>query len=627
MSVLSIIGNPNSGKTTLFNHLTGENERVGNRMGVTIEPKYGKYLKDKSVTLVDLPGTYSLQSTSKDQKVVQDYLQNTPPTTIINVVDGRNLVRHLFLSLSLYDLNVPTVIAINFSDQLKKQGVTIDAKKLSQYLGVEIVLVSANNGDNTDRLILCALNAVKPKKPTTLTGALSSSQIYAFLQEIVSECTLTTKTKSSNLPNKIDDILCSRVWGFLLFFIIIFVVYYLSQTVGGWIGGFIQDFFEIFSNNTATTLSNLNAPIFLVSLVRAVFNGVGIVLSFMPQILILFLLLGIMEETGYTSRVAFIFDRIFRQIGLGGKSVIPLVLSCGCTVTGLMTTRTIDGEDERVSTLILTPFMPCGAKMAVFSYVSSMLFNGNPLITVSIFFLSTFSVCVGGMILQKFSFMQNNESTFVLEIPPLKLPNPKIIFSVVWEKAKDFIVKAGTIILGMSVIVWFLSSFGVNGYTNGKITDSFIYYIGNSIKYLFYPLGFCSYQTSIAVLTGFMAKEGVIQVLSTLTSDLSSLFLTPFSAYGFLAFLTLSPPCIASLAVAKKELNGKDFVFMLVFQTLFAYIIALVINFLGLIFYGFSYLIFGLIVGIIVLISVVLVIKSSLSCKNCANCKRGCVKR
>ncbi|MBE7087280.1 MAG: ferrous iron transporter B [Clostridiales bacterium] len=628
MISLALVGNPNSGKTSLYNYLTGENQTTGNRTGVTTSKVEGSCKMDKAVKIIDLPGAYSLEGWTKDQIEVSNYFKRNTPTAIINVVDGTNLIRNLYLSLTLLKLKIPMVIAINFLDVLKKRGIEVDAEKLSQKLGVNVVCISVLKQKNLDTLVKTALSASNIHPTPKLSKLTSPPEIYAFLEAVVGECITKRKDKSILTLNKIDEFLCGKVSGFLLFFAIIFVIYYASYYLGGFLGGYVHSFFDMIKINTVIALNKINATSLLISLVTTIFEGVGTVLSFLPQILVLFFILGVLEESGYTSRVAFIFDRLFRSIGLGGKSVIPLVLSCGCTVTGLMTTRTIDDESDRITSLILTPFMPCGAKMAVYGYLAYAVFGGNPFISISLFSLSTLSVFVCGFLLKKFKIFAPKTELFILEIPALKLPAIKNVINLLWEKTKDFIVKAGTVIFSATVLLWFLMNFGISGYTPNDITKSFIYGFGNAIKVVFYPLGFCNYQTSIAILSSFVAKESVVQVLTVLTTDVSGLFVTKFSAYSFLAFITLSPPCVASLAVAKRELGTKNFLFMLVFQTLYAYTVSMLINFIGLIFSGYSCLIFGLIIVILLLIAVILPIKVIFRCKNCGSCdKRWCKLR
>ncbi len=622
MSKIALIGNPNCGKTTLFNILTGSHQRVGNRTGVTTEGVKSRYTKNKSVEIIDLPGLYSITTTSKDELAVSDYLKNTPPDVIINIVDGTNLERNLYLTTEILKLGIPTVLAVNMIDDLEKNGVSFNTETLSKELNVPVVPISALKNKNVNLLIDTALSNKSKPKPMFFTNSEreNTSKLYEKIAKIAASCVNIKTTRAQRFTLKADNILTNKYLGLPIFFVIMCLVYFLSFSIGGLFSGGISAFFNRYSINSQNALGNVGAPNWLSELVTAIINGVGSVMEFMPQILVLFLLLALLEESGYTSRVAFNLDRLFRVFGLGGKSVIPLILSCGCTVSGLMATRTIENEKERIATIMLVPFMPCGAKFAVFGWFSYAFFDGSALVATSLFFLAIFCVCVFGVMLRK-SERFGGKSGFLLEMPTYRVPSLKSVFFVLWEKIKEFVVKAGTVMLAVSVLLWLLTNFGIHGYTAGNTEDSFLYYIGSAIKYLFYPLGFGNWQSAVAILSGSLAKEAVIETLGTLCENVDFLFYSKFSVYAFLAFVLISPPCLASVLQAKRELkSNKVLLFMLFFQTLSAYIVALTINLIGILFeVG---LIFVLITVIIITIFI-LSMKMLLSSKKCIACKAG----
>ncbi len=625
---IALIGNPNCGKTTLFNLLTGARQRVGNRMGVTTEKKEGKYTKDNTLKIVDLPGLYTITTLSKDEQAVSDYITKTPPDVIINILDGTNLERNLYLTSELLDLRIPIVLAVNMADDLEKNGIILNAEALSNSLGVQVVKISAKKNINIDELVsLCKtkLTIPKPLDFYNESGEDDVSKRYSLISKIVKDCVSVKRTNAQNLTEKLDAVLTHKFWGIPILILVILLTYYLSFSIGGLFSGYVSRFFTNLSKNTGVSLSKINSPQWLIGLVCAIINGVGGVMEFLPQILVLFLLLALLEESGYTSRVAFNLDKIFRFFGINGKTIIPLILACGCTVSGLMATRTIENEEDRKRAVMLVPFMPCGAKLAVFGWFSYAFFGSSPIVATSLFFLSIISVCLFGKLL-KLKNKEKTDSAFILEMPTYRMPSPKSVFFVLWEKTKEFCVKAGTVMFAVSVLLWLSTNFGFYGYTDGNSEGSFLYYIGNALKFIFIPLGFGNWQSSVAVLSGSLAKEAVIETLSVLCSDVDFLFYNNFSVYAFLAFVLLSPPCIASIMQAKRELNDrKSLAFMLIFQTLSAYIVALVINLIGFAFSFIPHLIFIFITAIIILITAVC-LKRIISVKTCAVKNGRCYK-
>ncbi len=617
---LCLIGNPNCGKTTLFNSLTGTYQKVGNWAGVTIEKKLGKYRKNKDVNIIDLPGLYSLNPTSVDEQAVLDYLNNAKPEVIINVLDGTNLERNLYLTCQLTKLNIPMVLAVNFSDQLYKNNVKINVKELEKEFNVPVIEISALKNKNLDKLISASISATK--KPNVI-----EQDEYEYVSKIITKIITEKQLKSQILTEKVDKLLLNKYLCFPIFAFIVVLIYFLSIKVGGVLGDKIKIIFNNLASNTENSLLIIGAPEWSISLIcNAVINGFASVISFLPQILVLFILLTILEESGYSARLSFVLDGIFSKFGLSGKSFIPLMVSCGCIVPGILSTKTIENKKEKVATIIASTLMPCGAKMAVFGWFSHKFFNGSALIATSLYFLSFFVALVIAFLLNRKNKKNNNE-IFLLEIPPLRAPSIKNILYVLWEKIKDFLVKAGTVVFGVSVLVWFLQNFGIKGYTDGDIESSFLYFIGNIIKYVFYPLGFGNWQASVSVISGILAKEAVIESLQLISGDISSLFSNNFAVYSFMTFVLLSPPCFASIITAKREFkNKKSFYSMLAIEIVSAYIVALLINCVGNIIKGNKSLIFYFIIAIIVLGLIISIIVLFKPCNKCKICKENCNK-
>ncbi len=614
---IALIGNPNVGKTTLFNSLTGSHQKVGNLCGVTVEKKEGRLKGEKDIIITDLPGIYSLNAKSEDEKAVLKYLQKTPPDIIINIVDGTNLERNLYLTEKLKFLSVPIILAVNMSDEMARSGIILDHAKLERDFGVKVIAISAKKKSGIDKII----NAVKTVKVAQFENQnLSDEKTFEKIEKILSDCLKKQPTKNELFTLKADRILTHKYLGFPIFALILTAVYFLSLTIGNFFGDKIGEALEkgITAIGQVKIFSQLPAVIYGL-IFDGILKGISTVLTFLPVILVLFFCLAILEESGYMARVSFLFDKVFRKIGLGGKSVIPLVLSCGCTVTGVMATRTIENKTERLATVILCPFMPCGAKMAVFAYLADKLFFGNPFIAVLAYFFGAFSVMLFGKLFAKFNLFKG-KSSFLLEIPVLRFPKVSDVIYVLFEKIKDFLIKAGTVILSVSIILWILNHFGFSGYTE-KVEESFLFNLGNGIKYIFYPLGFCSWQTSVSLLSGVLAKEAIMESLELIALDIGSLFNNAFSVFAFMAFIILSPPCIAALSQIKRELNSRKlFVMTIAFEFLAAYLTALIINVTGTIILSFPHLIF-ILIAVIILIRITVAL-SAKSCAKCEGCKR-----
>lgn len=624
----ALVGNPNCGKTTLFNALTGAHQKVGNWTGVTVQEKVGQYKKDKSIKIIDLPGAYSLTSTATDEYQTKKFLLKNPPSAIINIVDGTNLERNLSLTLELCSLNLPMVIAVNMADELEKNNVKFNAEKLSEMLGVPVICVSALKNKNVDNLMDFAKNfAKKPKNimEQSKNNGWTSQNKYEFIEQITHAVITKKSLKSELITQKVDDILLHKFFGIPIFFGVIFFVYFLSIKIGAYFGGKLSTSLSQFGVFAVQTLKNNGVSSWLISLIdQAIIGSLSGIISFLPQILVLFALMAVIEQCGYASRIAFLTDRFFRSFGLGGKSLLPMLVSCGCTVTGIMATRTIERTNERRMTIFLCPFMPCGAKTAVFAWFSSAFFDGSALVATSMYFLGVICVGVFGRILRNFKPFSERDGGFLMEMPTLRSPAIKDVFFVLVEKVKEFITKAGLIVFCVSVFLWLFKSVGVTGYVGNEIEKSFLYSAGNLLKYILYPLGVSGWQASVALISGAFAKEAVVETLNLICADAGSLFANKFSAYAFMAFILLSPPCVGSLVTAKQELGGtKWFIFMIIFQTITAYAVAIIINAVGNIFIYKKGLILSTFIGIIILISLILAIKKlgKRKCKLCKSCK------
>ncbi len=622
MKKIALIGNPNCGKTTLFNRLTGSKGKIGNWSGVTVDSKEGKLIGDKNTLLIDLPGVYSLEAFTNDEKVVPNYLSSNSVDLIVNVLDVTNLERNLRLTLELLELNVPVLVVLNMADQLKKLGGKIDVKLLAEILGVSIITISARKDKNFN-LLIDKINESSNKKLSENKFSKRLDERLDFINKTVNK-TLTVNKNGSIITEKIDDILTNKYLCFPIFFALMYACYFLSGKLGGYLSEIVSNFFAEYSGLTSASLASFGTPEWLNKLVCALINGLGTVSEFLPQVVILYLCLGLMEECGYMSRVAFFSDKFFRKIGLSGKSVICLSLSCGCTVSGIMACKTIEDGGERDRTIILTPFMPCSGKVAVFSWFSYKFFGGNPLISLSLYALSLVSVALCGLLLKNKKSNDTVENIFLLEMPPYRVPSLRNLTVIATEKIKEFIIKAGTVVFSVSIAIWALKNFGFSGYVGDEIEKSFIFFLGDKIKYIFYPLGFGSWQIAVAILSCIMAKESAVETLSALSVPIESLFANPFSVYAFLVFVLLSPPCIASISQAKKQLfDKKNFAFMLLFQTLTAYIFALIINLVGIIFYARLGLIFVSLTVIIILIIAVAFYSVFNPTAHCKGCKKG----
>ena len=673
---IALAGNPNSGKTTLFNALTGSNQFVGNWPGVTVEKKEGKIkgytTKGEEAILVDLPGVYSLSPYTLEEVVSRNYLVGEKPDAIINIIDGTNLERNLYLTTQLTELGIPVIVAVNMMDLVKKNGEELDIDRLGKDIGCKVVEISALKGEGIDQLAQRAVAIAKGNKKTepahkfegcvehaiahieeALTGhvdatmerwyavklferdekvreslhlqadllqhiendivacekemdddseSIITGERYNYIGSIIEDCYKKRVKKQMSASDKIDSIVTNRFLALPIFAVVMFLVYYIAVTkVGGpltdwtndvlfgeWIIPGAQSFFE--SIGCAEWLTGL--------LVDGVISGVGAVLGFVPQMLVLFLLLAFLEGCGYMARIAFIMDRVFRKFGLSGKSFIPMLIGTGCGVPGVMASRTIENDRDRKMTIMTTTFIPCGAKLPIIALIAGALFDDAPWVAPSAYFVGIAAIICSGIILKKTKMFAGDPAPFVMELPAYHIPTVGNVLRSTWERGWSFIKKAGTIILLSTIFVWFAQGFGFEGGSFGMVEDmnnSILASIGSAIAWIFNPLGWGDWKAAVAAITGLVAKENVvgtfgilygfaevngdngIEIWGTLANAM-----TPVAAYSFLVFNLLCAPCFAAMGAIKREMNNtKWFWFAIGYQTLLAYVAALCIYQIG----------------------------------------------
>ena len=673
---IALAGNPNSGKTTLFNALTGSNQFVGNWPGVTVEKKEGKIkgytTKGEEAILVDLPGVYSLSPYTLEEVVSRNYLVGEKPDAIINIIDGTNLERNLYLTTQLTELGIPVIVAVNMMDLVKKNGEELDIDRLGKDIGCKVVEISALKGEGIDQLAQRAVAIAKGNKKTepahkfegcvehaiahieeALTGhvdatmerwyavklferdekvreslhlqadllqhiendivacekemdddseSIITGERYNYIGSIIEDCYKKRVKKQMSASDKIDSIVTNRFLALPIFAVVMFLVYYIAVTkVGGpltdwtndvlfseWIIPGAQSFFE--SIGCAEWLTGL--------LVDGVISGVGAVLGFVPQMLVLFLLLAFLEGCGYMARIAFIMDRVFRKFGLSGKSFIPMLIGTGCGVPGVMASRTIENDRDRKMTIMTTTFIPCGAKLPIIALIAGALFDDAPWVAPSAYFVGIAEIICSGIILKKTKMFAGDPAPFVMELPAYHIPTVGNVLRSTWERGWSFIKKAGTIILLSTIFVWFAQGFGFEGGSFGMVEDmnnSILASIGSAIAWIFNPLGWGDWKAAVAAITGLVAKENVVGTFGILYGfaevngdngieiwgSLANA-MTPVAAYSFLVFNLLCAPCFAAMGAIKREMNNtKWFWFAIGYQTLLAYVVALCIYQIG----------------------------------------------
>ena len=669
---IALAGNPNCGKTTLFNALTGSNQFVGNWPGVTVEKKEGKLKGHKDVTIMDLPGIYSLSPYTLEEVVARNYLIGERPDAIINIVDGTNIERNLYLSTQIMELGIPVVMAINMMDLVQKSGNKIHIDKLSKKLGCEVVEISALKGTGIMKAAEKAISAAQSKKKTIpvhefaqdvedaiksvenkLTGTVAEAQKrffaikliekddkiveqmksvpdvsyevkaledkfdddtesiitnerYVYISSIIGQCYTKSSTgKKLTTSDKIDRIVTNRWLALPIFAVVMWVVYYVSvTTVGTIVTDWTNDvlFGEIIPPAVESALEAVNCAAWLQGLILdGIVAGVGAVLGFVPQMLVLFLFLAFLESCGYMARVAFIMDRIFRKFGLSGKSFIPMLIGSGCGVPGVMASRTIENDRDRKMTIMTTTFVPCGAKLPIIAMIAGAFFNNSGWVATSSYFVGIAAIICSGIILKKTKMFAGEPAPFVMELPAYHWPTVGNILRSMWERGWSFIKKAGTIILLSTIVLWFLMGFGWEGGSFGmveELNNSILAKIGSAIAWIFAPLGWTKagegWKMAVAAVTGLIAKENVVATFGMLfgfaevAEDGAEIWgnlaqvMTPIAAYGFLVFNLLCAPCFAAMGAIKREMNNaKWFWFAIGYQCGLAYVVSLCIYQIG----------------------------------------------
>lgn len=575
---LVLAGNPNSGKTSLFNALTGSKQHVGNWAGVTVEKKEGLVTIGKEQhTIVDLPGIYTLDADTIEQRVTRDYILNDKPDLIINILDATNLRRNLYFTLQLREFGIPMIITLNMMDEVEKNGSKIDKEKLSKIFGVPVVGISAAKGTGIDELFKSIedFENNKIKIEPFCSGCSNCSKCksgeyrYRFIDGIIGSC---LKNGSDNKVNqttyKIDKIVLNKYFAFPIFFAIMFIVF--SITFGNLVNkasdgiNYLLD--TLLSGAVRGALHATGSPEPLISLIcNGVIPGIGTVISFLPQIAVLFFLMSALEDSGYMARAAIMTDRVFASMGLSGSSFIPLIMGFGCTVPAVMACRILPTEKDRRLTVMLTSFVSCSARLPIYALLAGVFFaRYQGAVVFSIYVLGIFVAVLAALILNKTVFKKSNTS-FVMEMPPYRMPNLRSLILHTWDKVKGFIVKAGTVLFAASVILWFLQSFTPSFALTQNADASIIAYIGRFLSPVFAPLGFGNWKAVTALISGVAAKEMVVSTFSVLTGSGGSLtalhtviahYFTPLSAYAFMAFVLLYTPCISAIATMKKEFNS-----------------------------------------------------------------------
>lgn len=680
---IALAGNPNSGKTTLFNALTGSNQFVGNWPGVTVEKKEGKLKSNKEAVIMDLPGIYSLSPYTLEEVVARNYLITERPDAILNIVDGTNLERNLYLTTQLMELGIPVVMAVNMMDVVKKSGDVIDTRKLGEKLGCAVVAVSALKGEGIEEAAGKAVKAAQAKQAvapvhefsqeveavldeieTMLDGdipeeqkrfyavklferdekiaeqmkhapdvsaviekaekdmdddseSIITNERYNYITSIIGESLKKANKEKLTTSDKIDRVVTNRWLALPIFAVVMWLVYYVSvSTVGTWATDWAND--GVFGEGwklfglvdvpgipviVENGLSAVNCAPWLQSLILdGIIAGVGAVLGFVPQMLVLFIFLAFLEACGYMARVAFIMDRIFRKFGLSGKSFIPMLIGTGCGVPGIMASRTIENDRDRKMTIMTTTFIPCGAKLPIIALIAGALFGGASWVAPSAYFVGIAAIICSGIILKKTKMFAGDPAPFVMELPAYHMPTVSNVLRSMWERGWSFIKKAGTIILLSTIFIWFTSSFGfVDGHFGmvEDLSDGLLASIGRGLAWLFVPLGWGDWKSAVAAITGLVAKENVVgtfgilygfaevaedgaEVWGTLAASM-----TAVAAYSFLVFNLLCAPCFAAMGAIKREMNNaKWFWFAIGYQTILAYAVSLCVYQFGSLFTG-----------------------------------------
>lgn len=694
MRKVTLIGNPNSGKTSLFNLLTGSNQKVGNWPGVTVDRKSGFLKIDKQIEIQDLPGVYSLSPYTSEEKVARDYLLCGQLQLIVDVLDASNLERNLYLATQLLELGFPCLLVLNMMDVVERNGNQISCDKLSYLLSVPVVSISAIKNKGIDKMVKYIQKLVHSGSPSpypiyedSFEAALSQieqlltdydlglsrrhyliklferdplvqehlelssdiiseieyisaitekiytedaesiviNQRYAYIDSICQMAQIKKDNFELKLSDKIDTIITNRFLALPIFAIIMFIVYYLSiQTIGtlgtDWANDYL--FGKLVPNTLQTVLTYLKVDFWLKSLIiDGIVAGVGAVLGFVPQLFVLFLCLGILEDIGYMSRIAFVMDRVFRKFGLSGKTFIPMLIATGCGVPAIMASRTIENEQDRKITIMTSTFMPCSAKMAIVALISGVFFPNNPIIAPSAYFIGIASIVLSGISLKKTKLLSSQASPFIMELPAYHLPHLPTVILYAYNKALSFIKKAGTVIFVLTILLWYLTSYDFR-FQPVNAQESILADIGRHFAWIFSPLGFGNWKATVATFSGLLAKETVVATFGifyqnnqmTVSPNLLwnqlRLDYSPIAAYSFLVFNLLCTPCFAAIGAIKREMNSKKWsLFAIGFQTALAYSVSFIIYQLGLYFQTGQLSFFTIIAVLLLIIASYLILR------------------
>lgn len=604
---IALVGNQNSGKTTLFNSLTGMNAKIGNWPGVTIEKKTG-IIKGTKHELIDLPGTYSLNPYTLEEEITSNYIFNEKLDLIINVIDSTSIERGLYLTSQLLELDTKVIIALNMVDLLEKKGTIIDINKLKKFLKTDIIVVSALNGDGIPELINI-INNTRIRRDKKTSKTFSNNNITNFENEILKKYNLidiiakecfVSKNTGKDFTDILDKIVLNKFLAFPIFILIMFFIYYFSVgVVGNVVTNYISNEFELITTNMISILTKHNINKIIISLIcDGIIPGVSTAISFVPQLIVLFFSISILENTGYMSRIALILDKLFRKIGLSGKSLIPFIVGLGCSVPGILSTKILENDNEKKMTTVLTPFIPCSAKLPIIALFSGYFFGEKAgLVSASLYFLSIFVIILSSFIMKKFIF-KNTSSTFISELPKYRLPNIKHVLKDVFEKVMSFIKRATTIILICSITVWFLVSFSFELEYGINIENSMLGILGKKISWIFYPvIGANSWEATVCAIQGLIAKEQVVSsmaIISGISGNSLEIgkaifetenifgFFTKSSAYAFMVFNLFSAPCFSAIFAMAKELGSiKRTIKAIAFQTTTAWLLGAIIYNIG----------------------------------------------
>ena len=581
MKNVALLGNPNVGKTTLFNSLTGSNQRVGNWAGVTVDKKEGFFNDFK---IVDLPGIYAMDTFSNEEKISKEFLENGQVDLILNIIDASNIDRNLYLTMQLKQFKKTIILAVNMIDVAEKKGVNIDYKKLEKLLNVTVVPIQASKEQGIDDIKNALKNIHNNKVDNNNYNFSSEKETYTYIENLLSQCTNKNNKATKTIKEKLDNIMLNQWLAYPIFFIIMALTF---QITFSWIGQPLSDLLDSLLNNSLVPIiENLikgTEPWFQSLIIDGIIGGVGGILVLLPIILSLFACITILEDSGYMARVAFIMDKIMRRMGLSGKAFIPMIVGFGCSVPAIMTARTLESEKDRKLTALLIPLMSCNARLPVYSIFAAVFFpNSIGLVVASLYFLGILLAFILGIIF-KHTIFKNEEEPLLIELPEYKLPSLKNLLNQLYEKTKGFLVKAGTLIFAMSIILWFLSNFNFSGMTD--VNDSILSYVGGFIAPIFKPLGFGNWQSSVSLLTGLIAKETVVSSMSVIFAGnlqiMLPLHFTTLSALSFLVFVLLYTPCITVVGTMKKEFGLKLTLFSVSYQLVLAWLVSFLVFNIG----------------------------------------------